>query len=192
MTVTDFWNAAAIDDARTAVWGEADCDWDARADVHADIIAAWLPGATRVVEWGCGVGRLAWRVAERLDAFVLGIDVSEQMLTRAHPHDQVAYMLGDGETWNVEPASANGAYSMLVAQHLEPEVVVANLSEMRRVLVPGGRWVMQYVRGTNRSPHLHDYTNDEMRSLAKAAGLTVTNLHSGLFYPQWSWIGGSR
>lgn len=193
----NFWNQAAIEDSKTAVWGEADCDWDLKADEQAELIVDWL-GCTgedlRIVDFGCGIGRLSWRVAERLNASVVGVDISDEMLKQAKQHDKVKYVLSNGKTWDIESDSIDGVYSMLVIQHLDPRTVAANVCEIRRVLKPGGRFLVQYVRGTNISQHMYDYTDDEMIDIAETVGLTVDFVwqhRNGLVYPEWSWIKGS-
>ena len=64
--------------------------WE-RAVEHADLLAL-LPGVDggRVLDLGCGAGQLAYHLATIGATEVVGIDVSERMLTlarsdRAHP-----------------------------------------------------------------------------------------------------------
>lgn len=95
----------------------------------------------RVVEIGCGAGRLTKHMAADF-AHVLGVDVSDGMLevARSHiPEPNVELRLGDGATLPVETATVDGVFSTHVFQHLESLALArANFSEAARVLKPGG------------------------------------------------------
>ena len=118
--------------------GRADLD-----GVLADLELAIGP-EDRVVEIGCGVGRLTRVLAER-GASVLALDVSAEMLERARAAnpglENVEWVLGDGESLaGVEDASADIVFSHVVFQHIpDPEVTLGYVREMGRVLRPGGR-----------------------------------------------------
>ena len=97
----------------------------------------------RVVEIGCGVGRLTRVLAERAGS-VVAIDVSAEMLERARAAnpglETVEWLLGDGESLPVEDASADIVFSHVVFQHIpDPGVTLGYVREMGRVLRPGGR-----------------------------------------------------
>jgi SAM-dependent methyltransferase len=62
---------------------------------HADFLGL-LPAdvrGLRVLDLGCGGGRLAVDLAERGASSVLGVDVSERMLALARAHPRVEYRL---------------------------------------------------------------------------------------------------
>src|SRR5947207_9764287 len=75
------------------------------------------------VEIGCGMGRLAFALADRF-GLVLGMDVSQALLDRAeamNERDNVVFELCDGS--HLRPRSASGVdavFSCEVFHHVEP------------------------------------------------------------------------
>jgi SAM-dependent methyltransferase len=110
----------------------------------------------KIVEIGCGVGRLT-RALARCAAQVTAVDVSAEMLARARELNpelrNVSWLHGDGESLaGVPDASLDGCFSHVVFQHLpEPELVLGYVSEMGRVLRPGG-WAA-FVLSTDPAVH---------------------------------------
>jgi SAM-dependent methyltransferase len=145
--------------ARRAAYADAEGP-DAPAMVF-DAVAEVLP--KRVLEVGCGMGQLAQRLHEELDAEVVAIDQSERMveLTRqrgvdARVADVRELPFGDGE------------FDVVVAAWMlyhVPDVERA-LDEIVRVLGQNGR----LVAATNRADHLK-----ELRALL---GVTRTGLEA--------------
>ena len=99
------------------------------------------------LDFGCGVGRLTQPLAEYFDR-VVGIDVSPNMVHLAnvlnrHP-DRVEYICNTSETLHVLRDRQFGlAYSNVVLQHIEPPKALRCLSELLRVVAPGGVLVFQ-------------------------------------------------
>ena len=97
----------------------------------------------RVLEIGCGIGRLT-RVISRRAASVKAIDVSERMLADAQRHhpelSNVEWLLGDGTSLaRIETASVDACISSVVFQHIpDPAITLGYVREMGRVLRPGG------------------------------------------------------
>jgi phthiocerol/phenolphthiocerol synthesis type-I polyketide synthase E len=120
----------------------------------------------QVVDVGCGRGGTAALLAARLEARVLGIDLSPEAIAfcrRAHVHPSVSFEVGDAESLPVRDASCD-AVTNLESSHTYPDMR-AFLCEVRRVLrprgwflhadlLPGGRWL-------------------EVRALLETLGLTV-------------------
>jgi SAM-dependent methyltransferase len=110
-------------------------------DVHgeAHLVHALLPGPARVLDAGCGTGRVAVRLAE-LGHEVVGVDVDPLMLDRARrdaPH--VTWVVADLAQLALEGAPfdlavAAGNVVPLVAAGTEPAVVAAVAGHLR----PGG------------------------------------------------------
>jgi SAM-dependent methyltransferase len=109
-----------------------------------------------VLDIGCGVGRLTRALASRA-GHVYGLDVSREMLALARQHNgdlaNVEWVHGDGASLaGVGDASADGCFSHVVFQHIpNPEVTLAYVREMGRVLRPGG-WALFQV-STDPSVH---------------------------------------
>jgi SAM-dependent methyltransferase len=95
-----------------------------------------------VLDLGCGHGGFCRYAAERGAANVLGVDVSETMLTRAArstTHANVSYRRADLETVALPEASFGLVYSALAFHYVErlPEL----MRSIHRALAPGGRLV---------------------------------------------------
>ncbi|MDQ3381301.1 MAG: class I SAM-dependent methyltransferase [Actinomycetota bacterium] len=114
-------------------------------DVLWDRIAEAAP--ERVLEVGPGPGELSERMATELGAEVVAIDVSERMveLCRARAVDA---RLGDVQALAFEDASFDLVVAAWVLFH--PEDLDRALSEIARVLRPGGR----LIAATNSELHL--------------------------------------
>lgn len=101
----------------------------------------------RVLDFGCGAGRLSQALAEHADE-VVGVDVSEPMLETARGLDRSGgrceFVHNDSPgLGRFEDGSFDLVYSELVLQHLPADVIEGYLAEFMRVLNPGGVAVLQ-------------------------------------------------
>jgi SAM-dependent methyltransferase len=101
----------------------------------------------RVLDFGCGVGRLSQALAERFDD-VTGVDIAPSMIEKAREFNRwgnrCTYALN--ETNDLARFGSNTfdlVYSNIVLQHMHPEYTERYLGEFMRVLVPGGALVFQ-------------------------------------------------
>lgn len=155
-----------------AVWerlGESDPLWAVLSDPErkgggwnlAEFMATGVPHAKylrdsadqhgmslgpRVLDFGCGVGRLSQALADEAVS-VVGVDIAEAMLDAArrlnqHP-DRVEYVHFDGRLLPFDDDSFDGLVSLIVVQHAPPAVQLATLLEWNRVVRPGGVIVFQ-------------------------------------------------
>ena len=190
-----FWDERAREDAFYFVdnrleYGSPDLEqfWEkGREDLHVFLSrlgAAFRPD-DRVVEIGCGVGRLTREIARRA-AFVDAIDVSEEMLAKArelNPElENVRWHLGDGESLAViKDASADACFSHVVFQHIpDAAVTLGYVREMGRVLRPGG-WAAFQV---SNLPEIHRPPGTSQRigrGLRSAVGIGP----KGQGHPAW-------
>ena len=105
------------------------------------------PDVRRVLDYGCGPGKVARRVVERFDVSVLGVDASPAMLDiarrdRAHPRIEYHHVpeppvpaLADG--------SVDAAMSCYVVINIGSlDVIRRIVAEVHRVLRPGGRYAI--------------------------------------------------
>jgi SAM-dependent methyltransferase len=79
-------------------------------------------GGQRVLDLGCGFGRFCRWAREQGAAAVLGIDVSEKMLTRASEATRdpaIAYTRADMERLELPPDSFDLVYSSLALHYVE-------------------------------------------------------------------------
>ena len=122
-----------------------------------DLTLGWageLVGRERALEIGCGLGRDTVHLARHFE-HVDGVDVSPTMIGHARalgPPDNVTFIVVSGR--DLAPLADDTfsyAFSHLVFQHIAEAAVIASyLSEISRVLKPGG--VAQVQFDTRRLP----------------------------------------
>lgn len=105
----------------------------------------------RVLDFGCGAGRLSQALAEHADE-VVGLDVSAPMLETARSLDRsggcVSFVLAEDSDLRAFPdGSFDLVFTERVLQHLPRPVLEAYLAEFVRVLRPGG---VAYLHCTTR------------------------------------------
>jgi SAM-dependent methyltransferase len=108
--------------------------------------------AGRVLEIGCGMGRLFAGLAERFGE-VWGIDISARMVSLGRRHCPVpaTWLIGDGMSLGGVPgASIDHVLSFEVFQHIpDPRVIDGYFAEISRVLAPGGTFQVQLRSGSD-------------------------------------------
>ena len=124
-----------------------------RGQLIAAEMEPYLAGAARVLEVGVGTGIMAAALG-RLGRAVVGVDISGEMLSRAHDRLGSRVARADGHALPMPAASIDATYLVWVL-HLvaEPTVVVA---ECARALAPGGRLLV--VAGHPRIERAEDMT----------------------------------
>jgi len=96
----------------------------------------------RVLDLGCGFGAFARWARSAGASHVLGIDLSERMLLRAHALTQdtaIDYRIADIESLTLPGASFDVVYSSLALHYIEHFASLC--ASVRRLLVPGGAFV---------------------------------------------------
>lgn len=181
-----FWDARAREDALYFV----DNDQPYKA---ADVEAFWRGGeevvdglwrrldapaidpAARVLDLGCGVGRLTRALAARVpEGEVVGLDVSAAMLERAREENahlrNASFVQGDGATLGgLGDASFDLAVSFVVFQHLpDPRMTLRYVSELGCVLRPGGEALFQ-VSNDPRAHVRHPPPRERLKTLVGRA-----------------------
>jgi SAM-dependent methyltransferase len=101
----------------------------------------------RALDFGCGVGRLTQAMATQFDR-ADGVDISASMLRHArrynrHPGRCTYHLNVAGDLSLFADASFDFVYTTLVLQHIEPPLSRRYISELIRVLAPGGLLVFQ-------------------------------------------------
>jgi len=132
--------------------------------IAADVAAAAPPGA-RVLEVGCGPGRLAIRLARQHGLDVTGLDLDPAMIGRARANaahlgngyeHRPSFLVGDVAALTFPNRSFDLVISTLSMHHWADPA--AGLAEIGRVLRPGGRALIWDFRPSARPfhPHLPD------------------------------------
>ncbi len=162
------WNERAEENAyhyiasEKDVWHERDFFESGERDVarHVDPFLREMnldPTGKRMVEIGCGVGRMTFALAKRFGE-VHGVDISSEMIQRAMGYKEklgfknVSFQLGSGnDLLGLSDGSFDFCFSFIVLQHIpDPGIIRNYVSEMGRVLKVGGLYRFQ----VNGYPHL--------------------------------------
>ena len=154
-----------------------------------------------VAELGCGVGRM---LKEFVGEFhCAGLDISDNMLKKAekylekYPKNEMMLGLIKDGVLPLDDDSVNFLYSFLVFQHIQTKAEIGKyMGEISRVLVPGGYFRVQTLKGEPHSeehfggfhgrfyPSLEDFKTD----LDGQCGLEVVEQEEGLGHPYWLWL----
>jgi SAM-dependent methyltransferase len=162
-------------------------DWELRRDF---LLAGIRPG-DRVLDLGCGAGEFTAEIA-RAGATAVGVDVAETALARArsgHPGLDLRLAPIDGPL-PLEDSELDVVFSSEVIEHVAD--TAHWLSEVRRVLSPGGRLLITTpshgrlrvaLGGVERyseplGDHLHLYTRRSLREVLDELGFTVDSVRT--------------
>lgn len=135
------WNDVAGDDAGRDYAARMDAHVTGRDDVHgeADLVADLAPPGGRVLDAGCGTGRVAIELVRR-GFVVVGTDLDDSMLAVARKRaPELAWQSADLATLDLDEAPfdvvvAAGNVVPLLAGGTEADAVAAMASHLR----PGG------------------------------------------------------
>jgi SAM-dependent methyltransferase len=148
-----------------------------------------IRGSRRVLDVGCGTGYGSAMVASHVGE-VVGIDSSEGAVARARAKyrlDNLEFVTMPATGLSFPDGSFDAVYSIHVLEHIEE--VELHLSEVVRVLRPGGRFVVATPNRLTYSPnglhntfHVREYDPGELEALLAAffREVEITGLHSGL------------
>lgn len=144
------WAVYVAADKRGGRWDREQFLATGRADVAASVRRLTELGLgprwSRVLDFGCGAGRLSQALADHADE-VVGVDVSPPMLAVARELDvagRCRFVLNETSDLALFGAGEfDLVYSELVLQHLPAPVIDGYLAEFVRVLRPGGVALLQ-------------------------------------------------
>jgi ubiquinone/menaquinone biosynthesis C-methylase UbiE len=152
---------------------------------------ARLQPGNRVLDIGCGTGTLAVRIKKRQpDVEVVGLDPDSKALSRARSKARnasasIAFDQGFADDLPYGDASFDRVLSSFMFHHLPTEVKNKALSEVRRVLKPGGSFCMLDFGGHGSHGHgilthlfhanhrLNDNSEDEIVERLRRAGFSA-------------------
>ena len=158
--------------------------------MHLQIIQRFVPKAkdTRVLDLACGNGRLVHNLKSRGYARVKGVDFSEQQVAVAHAwgitevtcQDVVGFLLDQPDvSWDV-------VFAMDFLEHLNKQVLMDLVDQVRRVLVPGGIFIVQVPNGSGLFgasvlygdlTHVQAFTDRSLSQLMNACGFGSVKSH---------------
>ena len=104
-------------------------------------------GTERALDFGCGVGRLTQALAARFEQ-VDGIDIAPSMVTEAEGYNRFGsrccyHVNARADLLMFDDASFDLVFSLVVLQHIPPELARGYVAEFIRVLRPDGLAVFQ-------------------------------------------------
>jgi SAM-dependent methyltransferase len=137
-------------------------------------------GSRRVVELGCGPGRIAAHL-HRLDVEVSGVDVSPVMIGLARAeYPWLRFDVGSMDALSVADGALAGVVSWYSIIHATPAEVPGYLAEFARVLAPGGYLLLAFLDASggavaefdHRVAPAFQWPIDGLAGLAADAGFT--------------------
>src|SRR5262249_14676664 len=158
-----------------------------------NICGAIAPEQMRVLEIGCGIGRIT-RALAKFFGEVHAVDVSPEMIRLAREKlgdlKNVHLYVNNGTDLSVLPdVPFHFAFSFIVFQHIPDKAVVENyIREVHRMLIPGGLFKFQVDGGAaedrpaGQTPdtwHGAIFTEQEMREIAVRCGFELRYTEGG-------------
>lgn len=112
-----------------------------------DDFARAMQGAGLVVDVGCGPGHVTRYLHER-GVSIRGLDLSARMVEIArHMNPEIAFEQGDMAVLQAQDNAWSGCVAFYSLIHFPPTQLVSVLSELRRVLKPGGLLFLAFHQG---------------------------------------------
>lgn len=134
-----------------------------------------LTGPQVVLDWGCGCGRVARHIAVREGVKLIGVDVDGLGPAWCKRHLPGDYSrCGLLPPFDLAAASVDIAYGLSVLTHLTRDVQKAWLTELARVIRPGGLAMLTYHDEIH--PNLEAHPDCKRQVEAEGFGVTSKSL----------------
>lgn len=144
----------------------------------------------RVLDIGCGPGRLARDVITRSGCTLVGIDVAPSMVAVASGGGPGTYLASDGASIPVD-GPFDAAYAVTVFQHIRHNIVRGYMHQTFERLVPGGRLLFSFADGDEDYFLSHQATAASMMRWMYEAGFgNVHQVPTPADHPAWNWMIG--
>jgi SAM-dependent methyltransferase len=114
-------------------------------DDHAELFSKLPQHSTRLLDAGCGAGRLTFRLAARA-GFTVGIDLSQELIDLAHQLERehglrnVAWVVGNMEHLPFQSESFDLVVSTKAVHRTAVQIA---LEELVRLIKPGAQMIVQ-------------------------------------------------
>jgi SAM-dependent methyltransferase len=157
------------------------------------------PGDLRIVEIGCGAGRLT-RALASIFGEIHAVDISPEMIRLATQNlrafSNVRLHVNNGADLSALPSTSfHFAFSFLVFQHIPDATVIESyVREVHRVLIPGGLFKFQVEGGpvpeqaSAGTWHGVSFTEKELRAMASRCGFEPRYLEGAGSQYLWAWF----
>ncbi len=211
-----FWNEQSDWNAHVAIYDSPDVRdprkreeaFEAAGELDARRLAGFLHPSSRVVDLGCGIGRVI-RPLAGLCREIIGVDISTTMLDKARSYldglPQVRLVHTDGASLpSIEDASVDFVYSLLCLIHVDRRSAYRYLREIERVLRPDGLAFLEFqnilsAEGLAKFQSVVEgdyplelYTLEELRALLGSVGLEILTCHETAEYLHLTVVRGRR
>ena len=194
-----FWESDSLDEAKLKIASVP--NWDTEWVDHLKYLNPTGKSWCRVMDIGCGVGRIASKFPCEE---IVGVDIARSMLEMApwmviSRHGFRAAKTYDWRLVDSDNVIMHGhdhgtfdyVYSLMTFQHLPIETIRAYLKQLPDGLAPGGQVCIQTRVGKlgDTVIHGHHFENgDHFASEFESAGLTVSRVDVGGLHPDWIWV----
>ncbi len=149
---------------------------------QAAFLRRYLHAQSDYVEIGCGDAALTKMIAPWVRS-AIGVDVTAALVEGSAPLARFSFVQTSGTDLDIPSGTADVVYSNQLMEHIHPEDAGAQLTEILRILKPGGCYVCttpnrltgphdisRYFGYEPRGFHLREYTYASLASLFLAAG----------------------
>ncbi len=163
-------------------WSQGGDEWTPSQEwkdaVLEELLSRYIPERARVLEIGPGAGRWTEHLLKRCSALDV-VDVSPVCISLCRErfgHDsRIAYHVNDGTSLEfLRDASIDAVWSFDVFVHIAAVDVERYLSQLPRILSPGGIAVIHHsAEGVQRKSWRSDMTAEKMREIAGRCRLEV-------------------
>lgn len=183
-----YWvEAAGSDDPTFEMMAELDHETYTKEHVERLQSELSIRPSDRVLELGCGVGRLIYPLSRAYKSSkFIGVDFSQELLDLAPESSNLEYVKNDGRT--LPNKKFNKAYSMMVFQHIPKDAVADYIDLIAEALPVGGLFYFQFVEGTTNTHMNRHFTHHEMRQICIDAGFSIKDVQSDSYSPDWTWF----
>jgi 2-polyprenyl-3-methyl-5-hydroxy-6-metoxy-1,4-benzoquinol methylase len=116
--------------------------WNANTHYHRLVLTSLSPGASRVLDVGCGDGILSADLADAGVLEVVGLDLDQPVLDRAralHGDTRIQWLKGDVLEVDLEPESFDAVVSVAVLHHMD---AARSLNRFAQLVRRGGTVVV--------------------------------------------------
>lgn len=151
------------------------------------LIRPFLKAGTTFLEVGGGDCALSFAVAPQI-AKAYGVEITDHLIPKPAPPN-FEYVPSDGSSIAIPSNTVDLAFSFSVIEHVHPQDVIDHLSEVYRVLKPGGTYfcttpnrllgphdISRYFDTVATGLHLKEYTVSELAKLLREAGFSRLSL----------------
>lgn len=160
-------------------------------DVLIPAIGPALKAGSIIMDFGCGIGRLAIPLVKHFnDANLMGIDISDTFREDAIREaikssvSERCYFMAKIDT----KLKVDAAYSMLVFQHMPSDMKQNYFSQIARSLNRGGIFCFQYVEGESDTFLTHDAKEADITLWLRRVGFEIDAIKHNLIEDRWTWV----